>query len=400
MSKVTTVRFPLVAAPAIELDHQLPPDTGQFDIAGLPPKAAEQITASRPHLHDEHIPSAVLTRFHGSGQTIAAWVLTPPGYDPHARGTYPTIYTAGGFGATHKSDGQQLSRQWHMMETGEIPPMIWVALDFGTPTGTTEFAGSVNNGPWDQALIREVIPALEARYRMDAKPYGRFLTGHSSGGWFALWAMVRHPGFFGGSWGTSPDPSNFRDFIGVDLHASNANMYRDAMGAARPLERAQSKVRQTIAKAAHLEAVLGHDGGQLRSFEWVFSPRDAHGKPALMFDRTTGAVDPQVVAYWRDHYDISQVIRSEGSLRKKQLNGKIHIAVGTTDSFYLDGSVHKLEATLRDAGIAADVTYVPNASHRMSEVYSINGDRTALWKKMTAAMVSVARPRHGFCPGL
>ena len=86
-----------------------------------------------------------------------------------------------------------------------------------------EFADSVNNGPWGLALVTEVIPALEARYRMDARPSGRFLTGHSSGGWFALWAIVRYPALFGGSWPTSPDPVDFRNFLGVDLGSRNVD---------------------------------------------------------------------------------------------------------------------------------------------------------------------------------
>ncbi|MBY9063396.1 hypothetical protein K7957_10695 [Sphingomonas yunnanensis] len=97
---------------------------------------------------------------------MAAWVLTPPGYDPASRRTYPTVYTAGGFGVGHKLGGQQLSRIWRLTETGAIPPMIWVAFDHATATGTTEFADSANNGPWGEALVRDVIPALEARYRI------------------------------------------------------------------------------------------------------------------------------------------------------------------------------------------------------------------------------------------
>lgn len=151
ISKVVTVRFPLPSMPVIQLDHAMPPDTDQFDTIGLPPVAAEQIAASRPHLHDEQIPSKVLTRFRGESQAVAAWVLTPPGYDPTSRTTYPTVYTAGAFGAGHKLAGQQLSRMWHLMETGAMPPMIWVALDHSSPTGTTEFADSVNNGPWGEA---------------------------------------------------------------------------------------------------------------------------------------------------------------------------------------------------------------------------------------------------------
>ncbi|RYF06683.1 MAG: enterochelin esterase, partial [Oxalobacteraceae bacterium] len=43
VSQVTTVHFPLSSSPTIPLDHELPVDPGQFDVTGLPPKAAEQI---------------------------------------------------------------------------------------------------------------------------------------------------------------------------------------------------------------------------------------------------------------------------------------------------------------------------------------------------------------------
>jgi hypothetical protein len=106
-------------------------------------------------------------------------------------------------------------------------------------------------------LIDEVIPTLETGYRMDSKPSGRILTGHSSCGWFALWAMVRYPKMFGGSWPTSPDPSDFHDFLGVDLHAAGANMYRDVYGTLRPIERDHDKVLTASETVARAEAVLG-----------------------------------------------------------------------------------------------------------------------------------------------
>ena len=392
VSKVVTVHLPLASLTEIALDHAVGPDPDQFDTTGYPPAAAAQIAASREHLHDERIASPSLTRFRGAPQSIKAWVLTPPGYDANAGTTYPVVYTAGGFGATHKLDGQQLSRQWHLMETGVIPPMIWVALDFSSPTGTTEFADSANNGPWGEALVRDVISTLESRYRMDARPTGRFLTGHSSGGWFALWTMVSHPELFGGAWATSPDPSDFHDFIGVDLYAQGANLYRNASGTARPLERADGKVRQTIGQQARLETVLGRDGGQLRSFEWVFSPRGRDGAPMPMFDRGTGAVDPIVMAYWRSHYDIAYRVEHDWHRLRKDLDGKVHIAVGTEDSHYLDGSVRRLEAAFKMVGGHADFTYVPGATHSMNQVYARNGDRNGLWIEMTRAMKAIARP--------
>ncbi|WP_443024274.1 alpha/beta hydrolase [Sphingomonas sp. PR090111-T3T-6A] len=393
VSKVATIHFPLTSVPSIPLDHAAPPETDQFDTTGIPPAAAQQIAASRAHLHEERIVSSALTRFRGTSQSVAAWILTPPGYDPKSRTTYPTVYTANGFGTNHKLDGQLLSQTWHMMETGVIPPMIWVALDFSSPTGTTEFADSLNNGPWGQALVTEVIPALEAKYRMDAKPSGRFLTGHSSGGWFALWAIVRYPAMFGGSWPTSPDPVDFRNFLGVDLYAPGANMYHDANGAPRPLERDHDKILTMVETSAKVETVLGHDGGQLRSFEWVFSPRRADGTPAFMFDRESGAVDPTVANYWRDNYDIGHRIETDWPRLKRDLDGKVHLTVGTADSYYLDGAAHELEAVFRKVGGRADFTFVPNATHGVADLYSRGGDRRALWKDITNAMYAVARPQ-------
>ncbi|MBB3472119.1 esterase family protein [Sphingomonas sp. BK345] len=392
LSEVVTVRLPLASPPTLQLDHAVPPATDQFDTAGLPPAAAAQITASRPHLHDERIASRALTRFRGERQAVAAWVLTPPGYDPASRRTYPTVFTAGGFGVRHKLGGQQLSRMWHLMETGAIPPMIWVALDHVTATGTTEFADSASNGPWGEALVRDVIPALETRYRMDARPSGRFLTGHSSGGWFALWAMVRYPRVFGGSWATAPDPVDFHDFIGVDLYARDANMYRASDGAQRPLERDHGEVLDTIEGAALLERVLGREGGQLHSFEWVFSPRRSDGNPAPLFDRATGAVDFAVAAYWREHYDIVRKLQAEWPRQRGQLGGKLHVIVGDADSYYLDGPVHRLDAALRRLGDRANIRFVPGATHSMAELYASAGDRNALWEEMTRAMYAAARP--------
>jgi hypothetical protein len=67
LSGVITLRLPLASTPSLQLDRAVPPAAGQFDTAGLPPAAAMQIAASRPHLYDERIASRALTRFGGSG---------------------------------------------------------------------------------------------------------------------------------------------------------------------------------------------------------------------------------------------------------------------------------------------------------------------------------------------
>ena len=93
----------------------------------------------------------------------------------------------------------------------EYPRLLYVYLNAQFPLGHHEFADSVNNGPWGKALTTEFIPQLEAKYGAAATPAGRFLTGHSSGGWSSLWLQVNYPEFFGGVWSTAPDPVDFRD---------------------------------------------------------------------------------------------------------------------------------------------------------------------------------------------
>jgi S-formylglutathione hydrolase FrmB len=268
--------------------------------------------------------------------------------------------------------------------------MIWVLLDESSPTGTHEFADSVNNGPWGEALTAELIPDLEARYRMDAKPSGRFLNGHSSGGWATLWLQTRYPTLFGGTWSTSPDPSDFHDFTGVDLYAPNANVYRRPDGSAYPLMRDHGKVLASLETFAELEAVLGAYGGQMSSFDWVFSPKGQDGRPEPMFDRVTGAVDPQVVAYWRDHYDIAYRLAHNWPALKPELDGKIHLIVGTADTFYLDGAAHKLQAVLDGLGAKSDFRYLPDRTHM--DLYKIGDDPRGLLKVIAWEMYAVARP--------
>lgn len=207
--------------------------------------------------HLEVMQSAVLTKFWGRPIDVKAWIILPPGYDVHAKTRYPTVYWTHGFGgnlAYSKLSGERIYKR---MAERKMPPMIWAMLDESLPTGTHEFADSVNDGPWGEALTKEFIPYLEAKYRMDAKSSGRFLQGHSSGGWATLQLQVNYPRIFGGTWSTSPDPSDFHDFTGVDLYAPNANVYTRPDGTPYPLVRDHGKVLATFRQFAQLERVFG-----------------------------------------------------------------------------------------------------------------------------------------------
>jgi S-formylglutathione hydrolase FrmB len=307
--------------------------------------------------------SPALTLFWGRPLHMRGVVVLPPGYETSGK-RYPTVYWTHGFGGDLRTIAQHYAPSYYRkMEQGELPAMIYVLLDESCPGGTHEFADSVNNGPWGKALTTELIPYLEKKYRMQSTPSGRLLTGHSSGGWAALWLQVAYPKVFGGTWPTSPDPSDFRIFTGPNLHSDPpSNFYHDAQNKPWPLVRMGGQEVMSLEDYARQEAVLGAYGGQMASFEWVFSPRGADGRPERLFDRQTGAVDRQVEKAW-EKYDIAEILRKNAQRLRPLLQNKIHLTVGTADTFHLDAPAHLLEQTLKELGIKATFTYLPGKSH-------------------------------------
>jgi hypothetical protein len=201
---------------------------------------------------------------------------------------------------------------------------------------------------------------------------------------------VNYPDIFGGTWSTSPDPSDFHDFTNVDLYAPNANLYHKPDGSPVPIVRDKGKVVASMEELARLEDVLGPYGGQMTSFDWVFSPKGPSGAPEPMFDRLTGQVHPDVVAYWRDHFDLAHIVESTWAQRGSELKGRIHLIVGTADTFYLDGSARKFEAVLKRLGGDPHFTYLPDRTH--FNLYDEEKDHMALFDQIGAQMWEVARP--------
>jgi len=382
VSSPATIDLPVAGStPSLKLTQALPE----------PPDPLAQNPELSSAIKPIDLVSPSLTSFWGREIHMRGWVLLPPGYASHPGDRYPAVYFTHGFGGTlFGLRARYPPILYDRMKRGKMPEMIWVLLDESSPTGTHEFADGVNNGPWGEALTTELIPSLEATYRMDARTSGRFLQGHSSGGWATLWLQTRYPKIFGGTWSTSPDPSDFHFFSTIDLYAPNANFYHTADGKPHPMLRDHGEPRATMQQLAQAELVLGEYGGQLASFEWVFSPRGPDGRPAQLFNRTTGDIDPAVAAYWRSHYDIAERLSANWSTIRPDLKGKIHLIVGTDDTFYLDGAAHSLQATLDRLGGEAQFTFVPGRSH--FNLYSEGDDRYALFDRIAAEMYRVARP--------
>jgi enterochelin esterase-like enzyme len=390
VSQVVEMDLPGGADERLTLATVVPESDPLQPLSNVPAELNGVYAAAKADIHPIDFGSPALSRFWGRPVALRGWVVTPPEYSARPGQRYPTVYYTQGFGGSLRSLHDVGVARWDEMKTGKAPAMIWVGIDQSSPAGTSEFVNSVNDGPWGEALTAELIPDLERKFRMDAKPSGRLLTGHSSGGWAALWLQVNYPKLFGGAWPTSPDPSDFHDFLGIDLYAAGANVYRKPDGTPWPLARDKEQMLVSIEDFARREFVVGEYGGQMASFEWVFSPRGADGLPVPMFDRTTGAVDSVVIAYWKDHYDVAERLRRHWPELRRDLDGKIHLTVGSADTFFLDGAAHRLEATMKGLGARTDFRYVEGRGH--FDLYTVGDDRWGLYKSIAREMYSVARP--------
>ncbi|HVU88517.1 MAG TPA: alpha/beta hydrolase [Pirellulales bacterium] len=347
-------------SPVIEIDVK--PNAPQAPALLLDKVIAAEPFPASAWVHEIVMRSELLSTFFGHDVVERAAVVLPAGYDDQPQRRYPVVYEIPGFGGSY----------WPPKSEREAAPtaaegdtdFIRVYLSGDCKWGHHVYADSATNGPRGAALVGEVIPYIDSKYRTVPHSSGRFVTGHSSGGWSSLWLQVSYPDTFGGCWSTSPDPVDFRDFQQVDLYAEPPlSLYYDPQGAMRPIARRGAEPFLWFVKFGQMDDVIGR-GGQLRSFEAVFSPRGADGLPQKLWDRQTGQIDPVVAKSW-EKYDIRLILERNWPTLGPRLAGKLNIITGELDTFYLDGAVRKLKVSLETLGSDAIVEILPGKGHSL-----------------------------------
>jgi hypothetical protein len=343
---------------------------GPVVYAALDPKAGatialnvDTIVPPKPFKSTDRIklvefPSAKLSAFHHRPIKHRAALILPEGLSQDEKTSKrPTLYIIPGFGGDHFM-APLFARNSQFAYARDL---IRVVLDPDCGTGHHVFADSVTNGPRGAALIEEFIPYIERSFPALSQPRARLLNGHSSGGWSSLWLQVAYPDFFGGTWSTSPDPVDFRDFQRINLYAAGENMYRDRQGDRRPIARMGGRPALFYDRFSRMDDVIGW-GGQLGSFEAVFSPLDRDGRPRKLWNRDTGAVDNAVAQAW-ERYDIRLVLQKNWPALGPKLAGKLHVITGGMDTFYLEGAVKLLRESQIMLISDAEIEVVPGRDH-------------------------------------
>jgi hypothetical protein len=375
----------------VSLDKEIPP---------IPPPQDTK------YIKHEKIQSKLLTEFWGRPMEIGACILLPEGFDSHPEARYPLIimhghfpYTFGGFRETppdqdlkpdyserfslagYNKIQQEYAYQFYKDWTGkDFPRVILIEIQHANPYYDDSYAvNSANLGPYGDAIVYELIPFIEKKYRGLGKGWARFMYGGSTGGWEALAAQIFYPDEFNGCYAACPDPIDFRAYTIVNIYDHKNAYYVDGQWKKTPrpaLRNYLGEVSSTLEQTNQRETVIGahsRSGDQWDIWQAVFGPVGEDGYPKPIWDRMTGEIDKSVAQYWKDHYDLSAILQRDWKTLGPKLQGKIHIYVGDMDNYYLNNAVYLIEAFLestKDPYYAGEVDYGDRAEHCW------NGDHT------------------------
>jgi len=314
------------------------------------------------------IRSEKLSKFWGRDMYIGANILLPPGYEEHPDATYPVLYMQGhssgltpmpwapeewfhpGYEPTHPAVGPQLDGFYEAWTSGQLPKIVVITFRDANPFFDTSYSVNTDNvGPYGDALTEELMPYLEQKFRIVGEPWGKVLSGRSTGGWEAVAMMIFYPHMFAGSFPWAPDPIDFRKLMQINIYEYK-NAFLNELDWIRTLLPAQREtdglVNYTVAdEHAYEQVVATHDrsGGQWAIWQALYSPVGGDGYPLPLWDPDSGVIDKEVATHWRDNWDLSYILERDWETLGPKLQGKLHFAVGMMDNYYLDQSVYLTE---------------------------------------------------------
>lgn len=240
-----------------------------------------------PHgeLHTHRYTTKVIRGLTADQETYM--VYTPPGYDARAANPYPVLYLLHGWSNTEATWTATLQAHYildNLLAEGKIKPMV-VVMPLGYGDMAFMEAWDVwrqgpriesNTALFQQALLSEIVPRVEAEYRVGKDRGQRAITGLSMGGLESLSIGLSNTGTF--AW------------VGGFSAAVHAMTYPNPIPALTP----------AIAKTANLKLLwiaCGTEDGLIEPNRKLAAALKAEGLPVTEIE-TPGA---HVSMVWRDN---------------------------------------------------------------------------------------------------
>jgi hypothetical protein len=345
------------------------------------------------------IQSQLLTKFWGRPFYLSANILVPEGFDSHPAARYPLAifedhfnddfggfrteppdpnlkpdyserFHLAGYNRVQQEEAYSFYKTW----TGPKFPRILVAqINHANPFYDDSYAvNSANLGPYGDAIETELIPAIEKQFRGIGQGWARFVYGGSTGGWISLAVQMFYPDHYNGAFVACPDPVDFHAYTHIDIYKDKNAFFLQGPHTkiAQPGERDYlGHTLVTVQAMNQYELAIGshaRSGEQFDIWQAVYSPVGADGYPQPIFNKETGEIDPAVAAYWKEHYDLTNILRRDWATLGPKVQGKLHIFCGSADTYFLNDAVYLLEDFLKSTTnppYDGEVKYGDRAEH-------------------------------------
>lgn len=345
------------------------------------------------------IKSQKLSEFWGRDMYLGAHVLLPKGFDKHPEARYPLMVFHGhfpsdfsnfrttppdagtepeyserfdieGYNIIEQEEAYDFYQRWN---EPDFPRFLIIEIQHPTPYYDDSYAvNSASQGPYGDAITYELIPFIEKEFRGIGEGWARFLYGGSTGGWEALAVQVKYPEEYNGCFAACPDPIDFRAYCLTNIYENrNAYFYNSDHKVLEVPSRRNylGQIQSTIREENHLEFVLGtnsRSGQQWDIWEATYSPQGEDGYPERIWDKMSGEINPEVAKYWKENYDLRNILERDWGKLGKNLRGKIHIYCGDMDNYYLNNAVYLMEDFLENTSepyYEGEVLYGDRAEH-------------------------------------
>ncbi len=380
------------------------------------------------------IQSELLTKFWGRPMFLGAHVLLPEGFDTHPDVHYPLAVFHGhfpddfegfrteppdpnlkpdyserfhlaGYNRIQQEEAYKFYQQWI---SPKFPRLLVVEIQHANPYYDDSYAvNSANLGPYGDAIETELIPYIEKQFRGIGQGWARFLYGGSTGGWESLAVQMFYPDHYNGTFAACPDPVDFRAYTVTNLYKDRNAYFMEGAHKRVPQPAMRDylgRVTATLQDINYYELALGsqgRSGEQWDIWQAVYGPVGEDGYPAHIFNKVTGDINPEIAAYWRDHYDLSHILQRDWAKIGPKLQGKIHIYVGSADTYFLNDAVYYIEDFLKSTTnppYDGEVKYGDRAEHcwngdpNLPNAYSRLHYNTMYLPKMLERMKKTAPP--------
>jgi hypothetical protein len=343
--------------------------------------------------------SQVLSKFWGRPMYIGAAVLVPEGFDEHANAHFPLIifhdhfvpdfdnfrttppnpdlkpdyserFHLAGYNRIQQEEAYKFYQQWI---SPNFPRVLIIKIQHANPFYDDSYAvNSANVGPYGDAIENELIPAIEKQFHGIGQGWARFVYGGSTGGWESLAVQVFYPDHYNGAFAACPDPVDFHDYMTINLYDDKNAFFLEGAHKRVPQPAMRDYLGHTLITTEEnnqYELALGDHGRSGEQFDiWqaVYSPVGDDGYPKAIFDKESGDIDHAVAEYWRQHYDLESILERDWPTLGPKLAGKLHVYVGSDDTYFLNDAVYRLEDFLKSTtnpAYGGEVTYGPRAEH-------------------------------------